>query len=104
MLLLFLLIVCLRIFFFNDTATTEIYTYWHTLSHHDALPISDVGGLALDVRHFSDNGLLVLGENFRQRREALLQEFVFSLFGEFLCPVHRQIELAAAVVELPGFR
>src|SRR3546814_20924528 len=27
-------------FFFNDTATTEIYTYLHTLSLHDALPIS----------------------------------------------------------------
>src|SRR3546814_3871511 len=27
-------------FFFNDTATTEIYTYVHTLSRHDALPIS----------------------------------------------------------------
>src|SRR3546814_17352571 len=26
-------------FFFNDTATTEIYTYRHTLSLHDALPI-----------------------------------------------------------------
>src|SRR3546814_19212255 len=26
-------------FFFNDTATTEIYTYLHTLSLHDALPI-----------------------------------------------------------------
>src|SRR3546814_13317602 len=25
---------------FNDTATTEIYTYGHTLSLHDALPIS----------------------------------------------------------------
>src|SRR3546814_1807082 len=25
--------------FFNDTATTEIYTYLHTLSLHDALPI-----------------------------------------------------------------
>src|SRR3546814_16621236 len=30
------------IFFFNDTATTEIYTYGHTLSLHDALPIYDV--------------------------------------------------------------
>src|SRR3546814_14810609 len=28
------------VFFFNDTATTEIYTYLHTLSRHDALPIS----------------------------------------------------------------
>src|SRR3546814_4421428 len=27
-------------FFVNDTATTEIYTYRHTLSLHDALPIS----------------------------------------------------------------
>src|SRR3546814_11631467 len=26
-------------FFFNDTATTEIYTYLHTLSLHDALAI-----------------------------------------------------------------
>src|SRR3546814_2434013 len=27
--------------FFNDTAPTELYTYRHTLSLHDALPISD---------------------------------------------------------------
>src|SRR3546814_14671109 len=27
------------VFFCNDTATTEIYTYLHTLSLHDALPI-----------------------------------------------------------------
>src|SRR5881392_4506518 len=29
-----------RFFFFNDTATTEIYTTHNTLSLHDALPIS----------------------------------------------------------------
>src|SRR5881394_4614656 len=29
-----------RVFFFNDTATTEIYTGWYTLPLHDALPIS----------------------------------------------------------------
>src|SRR3546814_2036765 len=29
----------LLFFVFNDTATTEIYTYGHTLSLHDALPI-----------------------------------------------------------------
>src|SRR3546814_13041786 len=29
-------------FFFNDTATTAIHTYGHTLSLHDALPISRV--------------------------------------------------------------
>src|SRR6187455_3895013 len=32
---------CLFVFFFfNDTATTEIYTVMNTLSLHDALPIS----------------------------------------------------------------
>src|SRR3546814_14888892 len=30
--------------FVNDTATTEIYTYRHTLSLQDALPISGVPG------------------------------------------------------------
>src|SRR3546814_13803936 len=34
----------LRVFFFNDTATTEIYTYLHTLSLHDALPIYSTHG------------------------------------------------------------
>src|SRR3546814_13330800 len=28
------------LFFFNDPATTEIYTYCHTLSLHGSLPIS----------------------------------------------------------------
>src|SRR3546814_4584569 len=28
------------VFFFNDPATTEIYTYGHTFSLHDALPSS----------------------------------------------------------------
>src|SRR3546814_20746629 len=43
LLLLFVLVVTSLFydffFLFNDTATTEIYTYWHTLSLHDALPI-----------------------------------------------------------------
>src|SRR3546814_16111350 len=33
-------LIDLCLFFFNDTATTDIYTYLHTLSLHDALPIS----------------------------------------------------------------
>src|SRR3546814_19304739 len=33
------MLVLLLIFFFNDPATTESYTYGHTLSLHDALPI-----------------------------------------------------------------
>src|SRR5213594_3146250 len=31
---------CYSFFFFNDSANTEIYTSVHTLSLHDALPIS----------------------------------------------------------------
>src|SRR3546814_14824343 len=34
---------CYFFFFFNDTPTTEIYTYLHTLSLHDALPIFGEG-------------------------------------------------------------
>src|SRR3546814_7213190 len=37
---------CVACFFFNDTATTEIYTYGHTLSLHDALPIFAAHGRA----------------------------------------------------------
>src|SRR5256885_14552531 len=40
------LVVLLSFFFFNDTATTEIYT----LSLHDALPISREAGRARDLR------------------------------------------------------
>src|SRR3546814_11385692 len=36
---LFLYLLCYTFFFFNETATTEIYTYFHTLPLHDALPI-----------------------------------------------------------------
>src|SRR5881275_369318 len=38
------LLVNFFVFFFNDTATTEIYTVPYTLSLHDALPIFAVAG------------------------------------------------------------
>src|SRR5256885_12232649 len=46
---------CTLFFFFNDTATTEIYT----LSLHDALPISRTGShfLYFESRFFSDDEL-----------------------------------------------
>src|SRR2546427_9126987 len=43
----------LYFFFFNDTATTEIYT----LSLHDALPISDVGIVRSRLAHDHRPGL-----------------------------------------------
>src|SRR3546814_17331036 len=40
LLLLLLVLDCIvLVFFFNESATTEIYTCLHTLSLHDALPI-----------------------------------------------------------------
>src|SRR3546814_18135646 len=68
-------------FFFNDTATTQTYTYCHTLSHPDALPIyRGVGGgrlralghpppLRLGGRGLGDRLLLLQGLA-RQRRPA----------------------------------
>src|SRR6056300_1390110 len=48
------------LFFFNDTATTEIYTNLNTLSLHDALPISPV-----TFRNVVCRLLLVTGETAR---------------------------------------
>src|SRR3546814_3166133 len=45
-----MLLLCF-FFVFIDTATTEIYTYGHTLSLHDALPIFAVA-LELGLRRF----------------------------------------------------
>src|SRR3546814_4535204 len=59
------------VFFFIDTATTEIYTYVHTLSRHDALPIyrprsrrSGGGGL----RDPGGGARSVAGRTARRRR------------------------------------
>src|SRR3546814_12391101 len=54
-------IVIFILFFFNDTATTEIYTYWHTLSLHDALPIFCMIG-----RHDGKNLYLLRSEKIAQ--------------------------------------
>src|SRR2546422_4776688 len=56
-------------FFFNDTATTEIYT----LSLHDALPISH-GGARSAGRRRRDRGLSPLHDDDARRREAELQD------------------------------
>src|SRR3546814_6183138 len=48
-------------FFINDTATTEIYTYRHTLSLHDALPISG------SCRHTSRTTWTTTGTSTRPR-------------------------------------
>src|SRR2546430_11468889 len=59
---------CFSIFFFNDTATTEIYT----LSLHDALPISIEGEKTIDVVALGTQGC----------EEALMLARVMSLLRE----------------------
>src|SRR5690554_7892834 len=52
-------IVLRAIFFFNDTATTEIYT----LSLHDALPISDGWFIVFDTLTLADDRLEAFYDN-----------------------------------------
>src|SRR3546814_19319535 len=56
------LVFCILFCFFNATATTEIYTYLHTLSRHDALPSEVVGAEreALQERRLEDETEAVL--------------------------------------------
>src|SRR3546814_19040193 len=49
-------------FFFNATATTEIYTYGHTLSLHDALPISNAVRVASDPQAHGRGVIVVMGD------------------------------------------
>src|SRR3712207_7026756 len=63
--------MCCSIFFFNDTATTEIYT----LSLHDALPILRGGRLGVVVRPHAD----VRGE---ERGLALLLAAALDVVGD----------------------
>src|SRR2546430_11128227 len=80
-------VICL--FFFNDTATTEIYT----LSLPDALPISAAGSEALDGGHFSP--VRIGGQieppadrdTIHERRAAAAE----SLAATFACPEKTEV-------------
>src|SRR3546814_8102537 len=64
------MLVFFQCFFFTDTATTEIYTYLHTLSLHDALPIL----LAHQPQHLGErrehHGVVALGARLAPQRLA----------------------------------
>src|SRR3546814_13550026 len=76
--------------FFNGTATTEIYTYCHTLSLHDALPIS-----LRNRRRQMTGTLAALARLSRNPPEALLLSA-----GEPIDALRGAILLRAAVPEL----
>src|SRR2546426_10304874 len=52
--------MCFIFFFFNDTATTEIYT----LSLHDALPISENKRISLGLKQAQEDPWLRIGETY----------------------------------------
>src|SRR5471032_1596166 len=62
---------------------------------------ANVRRFTLNRRQFSHDGLLVRRQLLGQRRELSRQGCIFRLRCQFLRPVHREIELAAAVVQLP---
>src|SRR3546814_9443517 len=72
------------LFFFNYTATTEIYTYGHTLSLHDALPIS----IRTASRAASGSGS-ALRERSRCGR---ISYFATSLYRHWTSPSRRSEE------------
>src|SRR3546814_18172485 len=67
------IVVVSYILFFKDTSTTEIYTYLHTLSLHDALPIGNKKSVAIDLRQKEGQDIVrklileadIVIENFR---------------------------------------
>src|SRR5256885_12649095 len=62
-------------FFFNDTATTEIYT----LSLHDALPISGAGHLHHDIARLEgDQGRAAQGDEDRKSTRLNSSHLVIS--------------------------
>src|SRR3546814_14700165 len=56
--------------FFKDTATTETYTYVHTLSLHDALPIcnAEADQLPSEDRDGENEPLLIIQQAIALRR------------------------------------
>src|SRR3546814_15318946 len=71
-------------FFFNDTATTDIDTYCHTLPLHDALPISDALDLDEGVFTWKDPrriaaSLKASAERSRRRKGSPLQSAMSML-------------------------
>src|SRR3546814_8004377 len=50
------------VFFFNESATTKIYTYGHTLSLHDALPISLRATISFLISPIALAGLRCFGQ------------------------------------------
>src|SRR3546814_6990205 len=72
-------------FFFNETATTVIYTYGHTLSLHDALPISR--GVLQNLIGYDEDGKIRICAGGRRYRALKLLLKAKAIPGTFEVPV-----------------
>src|SRR3989441_10011708 len=90
-------------FFFNDTATTEIYT----LSLHDALPISERESdpIAL-TRRYLDGADIVLVEGFKSAPLPKIEVYRLAAGPEplFDPAVHDPGDWVAMVTDAPSYR
>src|SRR3546814_19416481 len=66
--------LCIFFLFFNDTATTEMYTYGPTHSLHDALPIFSLG-----ISGQKDAGIAILDPLLREQDRAAWRDRAFIL-------------------------
>src|SRR3546814_11674871 len=80
------------VFFFNDTATTEIYTYVHTLSLHDALPIYR--------GHVDDRAAAVLQHGRQEGTDHAVHRLHVEVEGEV--PILFRAVQDRAVVDIAG--
>src|SRR3546814_11128757 len=74
--------VACSFFFFKDTATTEIYTYGHTLSLHDALPISWTSANAASSGASASMPGIVGADAAGDRSHASSARVACALFGQ----------------------
>src|SRR6266700_5890280 len=91
-----LLASLVRIFFFNDTATTEIYT----LSLHDALPISTSRSTSARWRR---DGSSTSGDSTRDRKSTRLNSSHVKISYAVLCLKKKTTTaLETSVTNTPG--
>src|SRR3546814_15068013 len=87
-------------FFFNYTATTEVYTYGHTLSLHDALPICLFGEVLREEKEAL--GRLVSLEAGKILQEGLGEVQEMIDICDFAVGLSRQLYGLTIATERPG--
>src|SRR3546814_15894389 len=81
-------------FFFNETATTESYTYLHTLSLHDALPISLADIAGINRANHKTIGALLQGAPFTRA--------VSIKTGDKESAIIQQVDIRCAIALIEG--